>query len=133
MTSGTRTWPTTSTAARSSPSGERIDQLPAAAPPGTVYDPDTDTVVQDELAAEAAATSAREAEIREAARIAARADELQVLRELGTLQQTDPREGEEAAREELIRRAGRYRPDRRRHLTRPRPGYRTRPRTCRAG
>ncbi|MGW7595087.1 hypothetical protein ACWGK9_39140, partial [Streptomyces rubiginosohelvolus] len=51
---------------------ERIDQLLAAAPPGTVYDPDTDAVVQAELAAEAAAATAREAELREAARIAAR-------------------------------------------------------------
>ncbi|MGW9454346.1 hypothetical protein [Streptomyces sp. NPDC055632] len=55
---------------------ERLDQLLAAAAPGTVYDPDTDPIVQDELAADAAAADAREAEIREAARIAARADEL---------------------------------------------------------
>ncbi|MEU3083599.1 hypothetical protein ABZ697_25105 [Streptomyces albidoflavus] len=33
---------------------ERIDQLLAAAPAGTVYDPDTDDVVRAELAAEAA-------------------------------------------------------------------------------
>lgn len=44
-------------------------RIPAAAP-GTVYTPDTDAVVQAELAAE------REAAVREAARIAARADEL---------------------------------------------------------
>ncbi|NJP53499.1 hypothetical protein HCJ93_26400 [Streptomyces sp. SBST2-5] len=87
---------------------ERIDQLLAAAPPGTVYDPDTDDVVQAELAAEAAAAAAREAELREAARIAARADELQALRELGTLEQAEPREGDEAARDELTRRAGAY-------------------------
>ncbi|MEV3958495.1 hypothetical protein [Streptomyces albogriseolus] len=87
---------------------ERIDQLLAAAPPGTVYAPDADPHVQEELAAEAAAAAAREAELREAARIAARADELQALRELGTLEQTEPREGDEAARDELTRRAGVY-------------------------
>ncbi|WP_327328663.1 hypothetical protein OG735_41060 (plasmid) [Streptomyces sp. NBC_01210] len=69
--------------------------------PGTVYDPDTDDVVQAELAA-----AAREADLREAARIAARADELQALRELGTLEQTEPRDGDEAVRDELTRRAG---------------------------
>lgn len=55
-----------------------------------------------------AAAAAREAELREAARIAARADELQALRELGTLEQTAPRDGDEAARDELTRRAGGY-------------------------
>ncbi|MCY0932524.1 hypothetical protein OTB20_41655 [Streptomyces sp. H27-H1] len=73
-----------------------------------VYDPQGDVVVQAELAAEAAAAAAREAELREAARIAARADELQALRELGTLEQTVPREGDEAVRDELTRRAGSY-------------------------
>ncbi|MBV7674289.1 hypothetical protein STHAL_33115 [Streptomyces halstedii] len=87
---------------------ERLDQLLAAAPVGTVYDPDTDTVVQAELAAEAAAAAAREAELREAARVAARADELQALRELHALEQTEPRDGDEAVRDELARRAGGY-------------------------
>ncbi|MFF8790880.1 hypothetical protein [Streptomyces sp. NPDC015125] len=87
---------------------ERIDQLLAVALPGTVYDPDTDGVVQAELAADAAAAAAQEAELREAARVAARADELQALRELGTLQQTEPRTGDEAVRDELARRAGWY-------------------------
>jgi hypothetical protein len=87
---------------------ERIDQLLAAAPSGAVYDPDADDVVQAELAAEAAAAAAREAELREAARVAARADELQALRESGTLEQTEPRTGDEAARDELTRRAGGY-------------------------
>ncbi|MYS39137.1 hypothetical protein K388_07211 [Streptomyces sp. KhCrAH-43] len=87
---------------------ERIEQLLAAAPQGTVYDPDTDDVVQAELAADAAAAAAREAELREAMRIAARADELQALRELGTLEQTEPRAGDEAVRDELTRRAGGY-------------------------
>ncbi|WP_328698031.1 hypothetical protein [Streptomyces sp. NBC_00342] len=61
----------------------------AAAAASTVYDPETDDVVQAELAADAAA-AAREAELREAMRIAARADELQALREFGTLEQTEP-------------------------------------------
>ncbi|MFJ9634427.1 hypothetical protein ACIRU8_42720 [Streptomyces sp. NPDC101175] len=87
---------------------ERIAQLLADAAPGTVYDPDADDVVRAELAAEAAAAAAREAELREAARIAVRADELQALRELGTLEQTEPRTGDEAARDELTRRAGGY-------------------------
>lgn len=87
---------------------ERIDQLLATAPTGTVYNEDTDDVVRAELAADAAAAAAREAELREAARIAARADELQTLRELGTLEQAEPREGDEAVREELTRRAGWY-------------------------
>ncbi|MEU6664284.1 hypothetical protein [Streptomyces sp. NPDC046821] len=85
---------------------ERIDQLLAAATAGTAYDPDTDDVVRVELAAEAAAAAAREAELREAMRIAARADELQALRELGTLEQTEPRDGDEAVRDELTCRAG---------------------------
>ncbi|MEV6183439.1 hypothetical protein, partial [Streptomyces sp. NPDC052015] len=38
----------------------------------------------------------------------ARAGELQALRELGTLEQTEPREGDEAARDELTRRTGLY-------------------------
>ncbi|XQE90375.1 hypothetical protein ACN24M_39125 [Streptomyces microflavus] len=41
-------------------------------------------------------------------RIAARADELQALRELGTLDQAEPREGDEAVRDELTRQAGGY-------------------------
>ncbi len=85
---------------------ERIDQMLAAAAPGAVYDPDTDEVVRAELIAEAAAD--REAAVREAQRIAARADELQALRELGTLKQAEPREGDEAVRDELTRRAGLY-------------------------
>ncbi|MFF8280083.1 hypothetical protein ACF05T_28995 [Streptomyces lateritius] len=87
---------------------ERIDRLLAAAASGTVYDPDSDVVVQAELAAEAEAAAAQEAELRETARITARADELQVLRDLGTLEQTDPAEGDEAVRDELTRRADSY-------------------------
>ncbi|MER6572203.1 hypothetical protein ABT288_40020, partial [Streptomyces sp. NPDC001093] len=89
---------------------ERIDQLLTDAAPGTVYDPDTDDVGQAELAAEAAAAAAREAELREAARIAARPDELQALHKLGTLEQAEPREGDEAVRDELTRRADGYIP-----------------------
>ncbi|MGW7674263.1 hypothetical protein ACWGJX_45600 [Streptomyces sp. NPDC054775] len=87
---------------------ERLAQLLADAAPGTVCDPDADGVVRAELAAEATAAAAREAELREAARVAARADELQALRELGTLEQTEPRDGDEAVRDELTRRAGGY-------------------------
>lgn len=67
---------------------ERIDQLLAAASPGAVYDPDADDVARAELAADAAAAAAREAELREAARIEARADELQ-----GTARARHPRAG----------------------------------------
>ncbi|MEW1865672.1 hypothetical protein AB0399_35760 [Streptomyces sp. NPDC088194] len=87
---------------------ERIDQLLAAAGPGAVYDPGTDDVARAELAADAAAAAAREAELREAARIEARADELQALRELGTLAQAEPRQGDEAVRDLLTRHAGGY-------------------------
>ncbi|MET9736445.1 hypothetical protein ABZZ79_39295 [Streptomyces sp. NPDC006458] len=80
----------------------RHTQLLAAASAGTLYDPDTDDVVQAELAAN------REAAAREAQRIAARADELQALRELGTLEQTETRYGDEAVRDELTGRAGGY-------------------------
>lgn len=85
---------------------ERIGQLLAVAAPGSVYDPDADVIVQAELAADAEAIAAREAELREAARIAARADELQALRKLGTLEEIDPCHGDEAVRDELTRRAG---------------------------
>ena len=85
---------------------ERIEQLPADAAPNAVYDSDAAGVVQAELAADAAA--AREAELRKAARVATRADVLQALRELGALEQTEPREGDEAVRDELTRRAGSY-------------------------
>lgn len=56
----------------------RIAQLLAATGPGTIYDPDVDDIVRAELAADAL-----EAELREAVRIAARANHLQVLRDLG--------------------------------------------------
>ncbi|MFE3074245.1 hypothetical protein [Streptomyces sp. NPDC059247] len=90
---------------------ERIAVLLAAAGPGTVYGPDVDDVVQAEFAADAAAAAAQEAELREAVRIAARANHLQVLRDLGTLDQAEPAEGDEAVRDELTRRAGGYAQD----------------------
>ncbi|MFF7199132.1 hypothetical protein ACIOC1_33985 [Streptomyces sp. NPDC088197] len=46
--------------------------------------------------------------MREAAQIEARADELQALRELGTLAQAEPRQGDEAVRDLLTRRADHY-------------------------
>ncbi|GAA2500376.1 hypothetical protein GCM10010406_41090 [Streptomyces thermolineatus] len=82
---------------------ERLAQLLATAAPGTMYDPDTDDVVRAELTAEAAAAA-----VREARRIAARADELHALRELGTLEQAEPRDGDEAVRDALTRRSGGY-------------------------
>lgn len=104
-TRGTRTWPPDDVRGPAElAEWERIDQLLAAAPTGAVYNPDTDDFVRAELAAAAA----REAELREAARVTARADELQALRELGALEQTEPRTGDEAARDELTRRAGGY-------------------------
>ncbi|WP_234379164.1 hypothetical protein [Streptomyces sp. IGB124] len=87
---------------------ERTAALLGAARPGTVYDPDVDDVVQAELAADAAAATARETELREAVRITARANHLQVLRDLDTLDQAEPAEGDEAVRDELTRRAGGY-------------------------
>lgn len=87
---------------------ERLDRLLTDAAPGAVYAPDVDDVVQAELAAEAAATAAWEAELREAQRIAARADELQALRDRDALEQAEPRHGDEAVRDELTRRAGSY-------------------------
>ncbi|MFD5514264.1 hypothetical protein ACFWIB_42365 [Streptomyces sp. NPDC127051] len=75
---------------------------------GGPYDLDDDAAVQEELAAEAAAAAAREAEQREAARIADRADQLKALRNRGLLEETDPREGDEAARAELTRWADLY-------------------------
>jgi hypothetical protein len=62
----------------------------------------------EELAAEAAAVAAREAELYEAARTAARAYGLRALGKLGMLEQAEPREGDEAARDEPTRRAGAY-------------------------
>ncbi|MEC4576528.1 hypothetical protein [Streptomyces virginiae] len=90
----------------------RIAQLLDAAGPGAVYDPDADDVVQAALAANAAA-AAREAELREAVRITTRANHLQVLRDLGTLNQAEPAEGDEVVRDEVTRR-GRARAGRRR-------------------
>ncbi|MFI1786467.1 hypothetical protein [Streptomyces rubiginosohelvolus] len=59
-------------------------------------------------ALDVARSDAREAELREAMQIEACADELQALRELGTLDQAEPRQGDEAVRDELTRRADGY-------------------------
>ncbi|MFJ7342818.1 hypothetical protein ACIQU3_21320 [Streptomyces sp. NPDC101110] len=75
------------------PVGHGGGHAPAGEPPRRrapcwhrVYDPDTDDdVVRAELAAEAEAAAEREAVLREAQRIAARAYELKALRELVTL------------------------------------------------
>jgi len=64
-----------------------------------------------------------EAAVREAYRIAIRADDLHVPRELGTLEQAEPREGDEAVRDELTHR-GVVRPGRCRCLARPRSAAR---------
>jgi hypothetical protein len=87
---------------------ERLARLLAAAGPGAVYDPEGDDVARAELAADAAAAAARQVDLREQARIEARADELQALRELGTLAQAEPQPGDEAVRDLLTRRAGHY-------------------------
>jgi hypothetical protein len=99
---------------------ERIDQLLAAAGSGAVYDPNADDVARAELAADAAAAAAREADLREQVRIEGRADELQALRELGTLVHRTPRGRRSGAGPAHPPR--RRRPDRRRRLVRARPG-----------
>ncbi|MFD3876086.1 hypothetical protein [Streptomyces sp. NPDC058623] len=86
--------------------GERIGRLLAVT--RGPYDPDDDAVVQEELAAEAAAAVARDAEQRDAARASDRADQLQAWHDRGVLEETDPREGDEAARAELTRWASLY-------------------------
>lgn len=85
---------------------------------GGIYDPAADAAVQDERAADVAAAARHEAAAREAQRVTTRADELQALRDRGTLEQTEPREGDEAVRDELTRRGGGYAPGRRRRMAR---------------
>ncbi|MEV6618668.1 hypothetical protein AB0N31_33390 [Streptomyces sp. NPDC051051] len=67
---------------------ERLERLLAAAAPNTVYGPDLDDVVQAELAAEAAATTARDAALRATARSAVGADGLRAPSEDSTSEQT---------------------------------------------
>ncbi|MGP3691070.1 hypothetical protein ACTVZO_41460 [Streptomyces sp. IBSNAI002] len=59
-------------------------------------------------AADAAAAADREAELREALRISARADQLQALRDLGILDQAEPAEGDETVRDALATHRGHY-------------------------
>ncbi|MEV4190331.1 hypothetical protein [Streptomyces toxytricini] len=82
--------------------------LLAAARPGTGYDPAAATSSRPSSPPTPRPAAAREAELREAVRIVARANHLQVLRDLGTLNQAEPAGGDEAARDELTRRAGGY-------------------------
>ncbi|WP_226652336.1 hypothetical protein, partial [Streptomyces hydrogenans] len=84
---------------------ERLGQLLAAAPAGTAYDPDRPRRPGRARRRSLGRRRPR-GPVREAQRTAARADELQALRELGALEQTEPRDGDEAARDELTRRAG---------------------------
>ncbi|MFE5512233.1 hypothetical protein ACFQ9J_16735 [Streptomyces sp. NPDC056529] len=78
--------------------------VPLLTTTGGIYNPESDTVVQDELAAKTAAAAVREAEQEEARRIEARADELQALAEAGALRRAEPRRGDENARDALARR-----------------------------
>ncbi|MFI0901639.1 hypothetical protein [Streptomyces sp. NPDC020983] len=87
---------------------ERIDQLLAAAGPGGGPRPAERRRRAGGAGGRRRGATAREADLREAARIEARADELQALRELGALAQAEPEQGDEAVRDLLTRRAGHY-------------------------
>ncbi|WDM17050.1 hypothetical protein J3S85_39795 [Streptomyces lavenduligriseus] len=87
---------------------QRIAQLLAAT--GGVYDPETDAVAQDELAADRRAEEAEQQRRQEEQQLAARADELAALARAGRLDRTvEPRPGDEAALEFLVHR-GDYHP-----------------------
>ncbi|MGW2101543.1 hypothetical protein ACWCPX_28365 [Streptomyces olivaceoviridis] len=87
---------------------ERITQLLAAT--GGVYDPETDAVVQDELATDRRAAEAEQQRLQEQQQLAARADELAALARAGRLDQSvETRPGDEAARDFLLHR-GNYHP-----------------------
>ncbi|CQR59525.1 hypothetical protein [Streptomyces leeuwenhoekii] len=87
---------------------ERIAQLLATT--GGVYDPETDAVVQDELAADRRAEEAEQQRLQEQQQLAARADELAAHMRAGRLDRTvQTRPGDEAARELLVHR-GDYHP-----------------------
>ncbi|MFE1198454.1 hypothetical protein ACFW6E_37880 [Streptomyces olivaceoviridis] len=86
---------------------ERITQLLAAT--GGLYDPATDAVVQDELAADRRAAQAEQQRLQEQ-QLAARADELAAHMRAGRLDRTvETRPGDEAARDFLLHR-GDYHP-----------------------
>ncbi len=109
-TPGTRTWPTTCAARRSSRSGSASISCspPRRRVPSTTRTPTASSAPNSRP--KPWPPPPERPELREAARVAARADELQALRALGTLEQTEPRTGDEAARDELTRRAGGYVP-----------------------
>ncbi|MFF8910976.1 hypothetical protein [Streptomyces olivaceoviridis] len=87
---------------------ERITQLLAAT--GRVYDPATDAVVQDELAADRRAAQAEQQRRQEQQQLAARADEIAAHMRAGRLDRTvETRPGDEAARDFLLHR-GDYHP-----------------------
>lgn len=87
---------------------ERITQLLAAT--GGVYDPETDAVVQDELATGRRAAEAEQQRLQEQQQLAARTDELAALARAGRLDQSvETRPGDEAARDFLLHR-GDYHP-----------------------
>ncbi|MEV5546490.1 hypothetical protein AB0L35_10190 [Streptomyces sp. NPDC052309] len=77
---------------------------------GGVYDPETDAVVQDELAADRRAAEAEQQRLQEQQQLAARADELAALAGTGRLDRSvETRPGDEAARDVLVHR-GDYHP-----------------------
>ncbi|MEV5432430.1 hypothetical protein [Streptomyces sp. NPDC052701] len=87
---------------------ERITQLLTAT--GGVYDPETDAVVQDELAADRRAEESEQQRLQEQQQLAARADELVALARAGRLDRSvETRSGDEAARDILFHR-GDYHP-----------------------
>ncbi|MFJ6792099.1 hypothetical protein [Streptomyces angustmyceticus] len=87
---------------------ERIAQLLATT--GGVYDPESDAVVQDELAADRRAEEAEQQRLQEQQQLADRADELAALAQAGRLDRTvETRPGDEAACELLYYR-GDYHP-----------------------
>ncbi|MFE2384569.1 hypothetical protein [Streptomyces misionensis] len=82
---------------------ERITQLLATT--GGVYDPETDAVVQDELATDQRAAEAEQQRLQEQRQLAARADELAALARAGRLDRTvETRPRDEAARDFLLHR-----------------------------
>ncbi|MFG2097315.1 hypothetical protein [Streptomyces sp. NPDC048612] len=82
---------------------ERIAQLLATT--DGVYDPESDAVVRDELAADRRAEEAEQQRLQEQQQLAARADELAALAQAGRLGRTvETRPGDEAARDVLVHR-----------------------------
>jgi hypothetical protein len=88
---------------------ERSAQLLAGT--ADVYDPDGDLVVHAEREAGVAAAVAREAEQRRLQQLTERAEEIERLVQEQGLAGTEPREGDEAVRNEIARRSGWQVPD----------------------